>query len=127
MSPKYFLVQQFINSVAKRVKVEPVNTTGNFLFISSLISISSTFSLAPTRQMHSIDGCSEEAFKTAQAIAKGPELEPSRAALIAQIADLEADIRNVDFRLQNFFHQRTVIANIRDSSVARLAVLNKTA
>jgi len=127
MSSKYFLVQQFIDSVAKRVKVEPINTTGNFLFLFFAYINFFNVSLAPTRQMHFIDGCSEEAFKTAQAIAKGPELEPSRAALIAQIADLEADIRNVDFRLQNFFHQRTVISNIRDGSVARLAVLNKTA
>lgn len=75
---------------------------------------------APTRHMHHFKGCSESALSTAEAIANGPSIDPSRSALQAHIADLEADMRNVDFRLQNFYHQRRVISNILEDAVAQL-------
>ena len=61
-----------------------------------------------------------EALVVASNIANGTPIEPSRIALQAHIADLEADLRNVDFRLQNFFHQRTVISGILEDAVLRL-------
>ena len=70
--------------------------------------------------MHEYKGCSEEALATASTVAHGPPIEPSRIALQAHIADLEADLRNVDFRLQNFFHQRTVIFNILEAAITLL-------
>lgn len=75
----------------------------------------------PTRQMHDQKGCSDEALSAAAIVAQGPPIDPSRIALQAHIADLEADLRNVDFRLQNFYHQRTVISNILEAAVAQLA------
>jgi hypothetical protein len=76
--------------------------------------------IAPTRQMHETKGCSEEALAAASTVAHGPPLEPSRIALQGHISDLEADLRNVDFRIQNFYHQRTVISNILEGATARL-------
>jgi len=70
--------------------------------------------------MHEYQGCSEEALATASKVALGAPIEPSRVALQAHIADLEADLRNVDFRLQNFYHQRTVVFGILEDAVARL-------
>jgi hypothetical protein len=71
--------------------------------------------------MHEFQGCSENALSAARSIAQAPTLEPSRTALQAHVADLEADLRNVDFRLQNFYHQRSVIAGILEDAVARLS------
>lgn len=70
--------------------------------------------------MHEYKGCSEAALATASKVAHGAVIEPSRIALQAHIADLEADLRNVDFRLQNFFHQRTVISGILEDATLRL-------
>jgi hypothetical protein len=75
--------------------------------------------IVPTRQMHEYKGCSEDALATASSVAQTP-IEPSRIALQAHISDLEADLRNVDFRLQNFYHQRTVISGILEDAIARL-------
>jgi hypothetical protein len=69
--------------------------------------------------MHEYKGCSAEALATAASVAHGPDVEPSRISLQAHIADLEADLRNVDFRIQNFFHQRTVIHGILEDANAR--------
>lgn len=69
--------------------------------------------------MHEYKGCSEDALATASSVAQTP-IEPSRIALQAHISDLEADLRNVDFRLQNFYHQRTVISGILEDAIARL-------
>lgn len=71
--------------------------------------------------MQEYKGCSEEALATASSVAHGTPIEPSRIALQAHISDLEADLRNVDFRLQNFFHQRTVISGILEDAVAQLS------
>ena len=70
--------------------------------------------------MQEYKGCSEEALSTASSVAQGTPIDPSRTALQAHIADLEADLRNVDFRLQNFFHQRTVIFGILEDAIFRL-------
>jgi len=70
--------------------------------------------------MQEYKGCSEDALATAASVAQGPPIDPSRTALQAHIADLEADLRNVDFRLQNFFHQRTVIYGILEDALVRL-------
>lgn len=70
--------------------------------------------------MFDFKGCSEDALSGAAAIANGIPIEPSHPALQAHIADLEADLRNVDFRLQNFYHQRSVIAGILADAVSRL-------
>jgi hypothetical protein len=70
--------------------------------------------------MHEYQGCSDEALAAASKVALGATIEPSRVALQAHIADLEADLRNVDFRLQNFFHQRTVVFGILEDAIARL-------
>jgi hypothetical protein len=75
---------------------------------------------APTRQLYDFKGCSEQALAATAILATGVQIEPSRPALQAHIADLEADLRSVDFRLQNFYHQRTVIAGILESALARL-------
>jgi len=69
--------------------------------------------------MHEYKGCSEDALATASLVAQTP-IEPSRIALQAHISDLEADLRNVDFRLQNFYHQRMVISGILEDAIARL-------
>lgn len=69
---------------------------------------------------HSFKGCSTQALDGAAAIAAGPSIDPSRPALQAHISDLEADLRNVDFRLQNFYHQRSVIAGILEDAVSLL-------
>ena len=69
--------------------------------------------------MHEYKGCSEDALATASSVAQTP-IEPSRIALQAHISDLEADLRNVDFRLQNFYHQRMVISGILEDAIARL-------
>jgi len=69
--------------------------------------------------MHEYKGCSEDALATASSVAQTP-IEPSRIALQAHISDLEADLRNIDFRLQNFYHQRTVISGILEDAIARL-------
>jgi len=76
--------------------------------------------IVPTRHMHEYKGCSAEALVMASNIANGTPIEPSRIALQAHIADLEADLRNVDFRLQNFYHQRTVISGILEDATLRL-------
>jgi len=73
--------------------------------------------------MHEFQGCSEGALAAARVIANQPALEPSRIALQAHVSDLEGDLRNVDFRLQNFYHQRSVIAGILEDAVARLSEL----
>ena len=65
-------------------------------------------------------GCSTEALVVASNIANRTPIEPSCIALQAHIADLEADLRNADFRLQNFFHQHTVISSILEDAVLRL-------
>lgn len=70
--------------------------------------------------MHEYKGCSEEALTMASSVAYGPDIAPSRISLQAHISDLEADLRNVDFRIQNFFHQRTVISGILEDANARL-------
>ena len=67
--------------------------------------------------MREYKGCSAEALVVASNIANGTPIKPSRIALQAHIADLKADLRNVDFRLQNFFHQRTVISGILEDAV----------
>ena len=70
--------------------------------------------------MHEYKGCSEAALATASKVAHSAVLEPSHIALQAHIADLEADLRNVDFHLQNFFHQCTVISGILEDATSRL-------
>jgi hypothetical protein len=70
--------------------------------------------------MHEYKGCSEEALATASTVANGTTIHPSRIALQAHIADLEADLRNVDFRIQNFYHQCTVISRILEDATLRL-------
>ena len=67
-----------------------------------------------------MQGCSEVALSAAKSLAEGPLFEPSRIALQAHIADLEADLHSVDFRIQNFYHQRTVILNILEGATSRL-------
>jgi len=75
---------------------------------------------APTRHMHEYKGCSTEALSTAEYVARQPAIDPSASTFQAHIADLEADLRNVDFRLQNFYHQRSVIAGILEDAVLHL-------
>jgi len=69
--------------------------------------------------MHEYKGCSEDALTTASSVPQTP-IESSHIALQAHISDLEADLRNVDFCLQNFYHQRTVISGILEDAIARL-------
>lgn len=71
--------------------------------------------------MHEFQGCSDDALLAASAIAHDSNIIPSANTLQAHIADLEADLRNVDFRLQNFYHQRTLIASILFEAKARLS------
>jgi hypothetical protein len=73
------------------------------------------------RSLLDFKGCSESALAASAAIAYGPVITPSRAALQAHVADLEAELRNVDFRLQNFYHQRTVVAGILEGAIEQLA------
>ena len=70
-----------------------------------------------------IQGRSEVALSTARSLAEGPLFEPSCIALQAHIADLEADLHSVDFRIQNFYHQRTVILSILEGATARLSTI----
>ena len=70
-------------------------------------------------------GCSAEALSVATSIAQSPPINPSAQSLQAHIADLEADLRNVDFRLQNFYHQRTLIASILSDSKTQLSQIPK--
>lgn len=128
MDSKYNYFQKVIAPATKRPKLEhPTDPQGKLylLFLGFRpLSFSPTylcqFLIVPTRQMREYKGCSTEALVMASNIANGTPIEPSRIALQAHIADLEADLRNVDFRLQNFFHQRTVISGILEDAVLRL-------
>ena len=73
--------------------------------------------------MHEFKGCSDDALAVAEAVANKPAIEPSSFALQAHIHDLEAELRNVDFRLQNFYHQRSVISGILDDAICQLQTL----
>jgi len=73
--------------------------------------------------LYDFKGCTESALAASAEIACSTTLDPpSRAALQAHISDLEADLRNVDFRLQNFYHQRSVISSILEDAVTKLRV-----
>lgn len=126
IGPEYFSAQKVLASSSKRVKIEtPSNDPSEYFLNLSLHSLVSFISIdgIPTRLMHEFQGCSESALSAAHLIAQQPLLEPSRTALKAHVADLEADLRNVDFRLQNFYHQRCVISGILEDAVARLSDL----
>jgi hypothetical protein len=70
--------------------------------------------------MHEYKGCSDEALSVAADLSLGPTINPTASVIHAQIFDLEADLRNVDFRLQNFYHQRTLICSLLAEAKDRL-------
>lgn len=83
------------------------------------------FSLAPSHGIPSFDlpefnGVSQEALDAARSLSRLPSVDPSTSSLQAHIADLEADLRNIDFRLQNFYHQRIALATLLTDAQARL-------
>jgi len=124
LCPQLVFAQKAIASSAKRVKLEhPSCEFGRYYlpdhFFWSILTVFPGHS-APTRHMHEFKGCSEEALSVAEVVAHNPPIDPSRSALQAHIADLEADLRSVDFRLQNFYHQRTVVSGILDDAKSRL-------
>lgn len=121
---KYRYLQKLVTPPVKRAKVEhPCSDPGmSPFYLCNLFTPNfSTVPGAPTRQMHEFKGCSAEALSVAESVAAGAPITPSRVALQAHISDLESELRNVDFRLQNFYHQRTVVSGILEDAVKCLS------
>jgi len=59
---------------------------------------------------------SKDTATAIRTIAQGPVPEPSSDALQAHITELEQDLRNVEFRLQFLYHQRTSTSDLLNTA-----------
>jgi hypothetical protein len=106
--PEYSFAQKV--AFSKRPKTDhPSSSSGKslFLFYDSSLIILRIATVDQTVKKN----CSDAALDKGRFLSLGPVLVPSQNTMRAHLAELEADLVNVDFRLEYFFQQHNHLAN----------------